>query len=118
MLLLGRHGGRALICMPWSEACSPRITGSPLHGALQGAAVSITGMRMLDNSAAEIRWRLTGKLGVFPVDIAGACYCFCFGREVMFYVLEDVYGRSLGAVCEHHAAGRTKAGRLAAATTN
>lgn len=38
----------------------------------QGAAVSIEGMRMLDNSSAEIRWRLTGKLGVLPVDVAGA----------------------------------------------
>lgn len=35
-------------------------------------AVAITGMRMLDNSAAEIRWRLTGKLGPLPIDVAGA----------------------------------------------
>lgn len=34
-------------------------------------AVAITGMRMLDNSAAEIRWRLTGKLGPLPIDVAG-----------------------------------------------
>lgn len=39
--------------------------------SVSGAAVSITGMRMLDNSAAEIRWRLTGKLGPLPVDVAG-----------------------------------------------
>ncbi|EFN57299.1 hypothetical protein CHLNCDRAFT_143902 [Chlorella variabilis] len=38
---------------------------------VQQAAVAVTGMRMLDNSSAEIRWRLTGKLGVLPIDVAG-----------------------------------------------
>lgn len=37
-----------------------------------GAAVTVTGMKMLDNSAAQIRWRLTGRLGVLPIDVAGA----------------------------------------------
>ncbi|PSC69156.1 hypothetical protein C2E20_7333 [Micractinium conductrix] len=34
-------------------------------------AVSIQSMRMLDNSAAEIRWRLTGWVGPLPVDVEG-----------------------------------------------
>lgn len=33
--------------------------------------VTITGMRMLSNASAEIRWRLTGQLGPLPVDVAG-----------------------------------------------
>lgn len=32
----------------------------------------ITGMQMLDNSAAQIRWRLTGRMGMLPIDVAGA----------------------------------------------
>ncbi|KAL4433918.1 hypothetical protein ABPG75_000359 [Micractinium tetrahymenae] len=39
--------------------------------SVSDAAVAVTGMRMLDNSAAEIRWRLTGKLGPLPIDVAG-----------------------------------------------
>ena len=39
--------------------------------------MSITSMRMLDNSSAEIRWRLTGKLGMLPVDVAGEQRCWC-----------------------------------------
>ena len=46
-----------------------------LVSCLQDASVSITSMRMLDNSSAEIRWRLTGKLGVLPVDVAGEWRC-------------------------------------------
>jgi hypothetical protein len=38
---------------------------------VQEAAVSITSMRMLDNSSAQIRWRLRGKLGMLPLDVAG-----------------------------------------------
>ena len=37
--------------------------------------MSITSMRMLDNSSAEIRWRLTGKLGMLSVDVAGEQRC-------------------------------------------
>lgn len=47
---------------------------------VQQAAVAVTGMRMLDNSSAEIRWRLTGKLGVLPIDVAGAGSWACSGR--------------------------------------
>jgi len=61
-------------------------------------------MRMLDNSSAEIRWRLTGKLGVLPVDVAGepccrrlsvfslaqrtgwVCYCCCCRFSVFAFV--------------------------------
>ncbi|KAL4855987.1 hypothetical protein ACK3TF_003434 [Chlorella vulgaris] len=38
---------------------------------VQSAAVTVDSLRMLDGSTAEIRWRLTGKLGVLPIDVAG-----------------------------------------------
>jgi hypothetical protein len=42
-----------------------------IQTSVQQAAVAITGMRMLDNSAAQISWRLTGRLGVLPINVKG-----------------------------------------------
>lgn len=44
---------------------------------VQSAAVTVDSLRMLDGSTAEIRWHLTGKLGVLPIDVAGVCVCVC-----------------------------------------
>ena len=44
-------------------------------------AVSIQSMRMLDNSAAEIRWRLTGRVGPLPVDVEGGCVVVVVGAD-------------------------------------
>lgn len=69
---LSRAPAQAPAVGPCNAPCRQYQCAARLCTRLQDTVVTVTGMRMLDNSAAEIRWRLTGKLGVLPIDVAGA----------------------------------------------
>lgn len=58
--------------------------------------MSITSMRMLDNSSAEIRWRLTGKLGMLPVDVAGEQWCLI--ARSLWDGIQQVWCRQTGVL--------------------
>jgi hypothetical protein len=60
--------------------------------SVQEPRVEVTTMRMLDNSAAQLRWRLTGRLGMLPIDVAGA------GAARSLQLLHCNQGQSLGGL--------------------